>query len=159
MLEVLTRGFKNARLKLQGAGLDPAFFPVTAFGDEECARVRRDYWGYAADEDLDNQGLIEERYQGIRPAMGYPASPDHTEKDLLWELLDAEANTGIWLTESKAMVPTAAVSGLYFAHPEARYFAVCKLNRDQVADYAERKEMTLAEMERWLAPNLAYDPE
>jgi len=122
-------------------------------------KVRKELWGYAADEQLDNEALIAEQYRGIRPAMGYPASPDHTEKDLLWELLDAEANTGIWLTESKAMVPTAAVSGLYFAHPEARYFAVGKLNRDQVADYAERKGMALAEMERWLAPNLAYDPE
>ena len=122
-------------------------------------KVRKELWGYAADEQLDNEALIAEQYRGIRPAMGYPASPDHTEKDLLWELLDAESNTGIWLTESKAMVPTAAVSGLYFAHPEARYFAVGKLNRDQVADYAERKGMPLAEMERWLAPNLAYDPE
>ena len=123
------------------------------------AKVRKELWGYAADENLDNDALIAEQYQGIRPAMGYPASPDHTEKDLLWDLLDAETNTGIWLTESKAMVPTAAVSGLYFAHPDARYFAVGKLNRDQVADYAERKGMALSEMERWLAPNLAYDPE
>ncbi len=120
-------------------------------------QVRRDYWGYAAAEALDNDALIAEQYQGIRPAMGYPASPDHTEKDLLWDLLDAEANTGIWLTESKAMVPTAAVSGLYFAHPEARYFAVGKINRDQVDDYAKRKGMDVAEVERWLAPNLAYD--
>ena len=123
------------------------------------AKVRRELWGYAADENLDNDALIAEQYQGIRPAMGYPASPDHTEKDLLWDLLDAETRTGIWLTESKAMVPTAAVSGLYFAHPDARYFAVGKLNRDQVADYAERKGMALSEIERWLAPNLAYDPE
>ncbi|MEJ2322884.1 MAG: vitamin B12 dependent-methionine synthase activation domain-containing protein, partial [Gammaproteobacteria bacterium] len=122
-------------------------------------KVRKELWGYAADEQLDNEALIAEQYQGIRPAMGYPASPDPTEKVLLWELLDAENNTGIWLTESKAMVPTAAVSGLYFAHPEARYFAVGKLNRDQVEDYAKRKGMTLPEMERWLAPNLAYDPE
>jgi 5-methyltetrahydrofolate--homocysteine methyltransferase len=121
-------------------------------------KVRRELWGYAADEALDNEGLIAEKYQGIRPAMGYPASPDHTEKDLLWELLDAEKNTGIWLTESKAMVPTAAVSGLYFAHPQARYFAVGKLNKDQVEDYAQRKGMSLAEAERWLAPNLAYEP-
>ncbi len=121
------------------------------------AKVRRDYWGYAADEALDNDALIAEQYQGIRPAMGYPASPDHTEKDLLWQLLDAEANTGIWLTESKAMVPTAAVSGLYFSHPDARYFAVGKINRDQVEDYAARKGMDLAEAERWLAPNLAYE--
>ena len=121
-------------------------------------KVRRELWGYAPDEALDNAALIEEKYQGIRPAMGYPASPDHTEKDLLWDLLDAEANTGIWLTESKAMVPTAAVSGLYFAHPQARYFAVGKLNRDQVEDYARRKGATVEEMERWLGPNLAYEP-
>uniref|UniRef100_UPI0025ECCE29 vitamin B12 dependent-methionine synthase activation domain-containing protein n=1 Tax=uncultured Lamprocystis sp. TaxID=543132 RepID=UPI0025ECCE29 len=89
--------------------------------------------------------------------IGYPACPDHTEKDLLWELLDAERLTGIWLTESKAMVPTAAVSGLYFSHPDSRYFAVGKINKDQVIDYAERKGMPLAEMERWLGPNLAYD--
>ena len=94
--------------------------------------VRTRIWGYAADEDLANADLIGERYQGIRPAMGYPAAPDHSEKDLLWDLLDAETQTGIWLTESKAMVPTAAVSGLYFAHPESRYFAVGRLNRDQV---------------------------
>jgi 5-methyltetrahydrofolate--homocysteine methyltransferase len=121
-------------------------------------RVRRELWGYAPDEALDNAALIEEKYQGIRPAMGYPASPDHTEKDLLWDLLDAETNAGIWLTESKAMVPTAAVSGLYFAHPQARYFAVGKLNRDQVEDYARRKAATVEEMERWLGPNLAYEP-
>ncbi|MEJ2462469.1 MAG: methionine synthase [Candidatus Thiodiazotropha sp.] len=122
-------------------------------------RVRRDYWGYAADESLSNEELIAEQYAGIRPAMGYPASPDHTEKDILWQLLSVEEHTGIWLTESKAMVPTAAVSGLYFGHPDSRYFAVGKLNRDQVADYAERKGMTLAQAERWLAPNLAYEPE
>ncbi len=121
-------------------------------------QVRKRHWGYAEDEDLKNQDLIEERYQGIRPAMGYPASPDHSEKDILWDLLDVQAKTGIWLTESKAMVPTAAVSGLYFSHPEARYFAVGKIGRDQVADYAERKGMDLREMERWLTPNLAYEP-
>jgi 5-methyltetrahydrofolate--homocysteine methyltransferase len=107
---------------------------------------------------LSNQELIAEDYTGIRPAMGYPASPDHTEKDLLWELLSVKEQTGIWLTESKAMVPTASVSGLYFSHPDARYFAVGKLNRDQVSDYARRKGISLDEMERWLAPNLAYEP-
>jgi 5-methyltetrahydrofolate--homocysteine methyltransferase len=122
-------------------------------------RVRREYWGYAPDESFSNEELIAERYSGIRPALGYPASPDHTEKDLLWSLLSVEEHTGIWLTENKAMVPTAAVSGLYFSHPESRYFTVGKLNRDQVADYAERKGMTLAETERWLAPNLAYEPQ
>ena len=122
-------------------------------------QVRTRWWGYAEDEDLANEDLIEERYQGIRPAIGYPSSPDHTEKDTLWRLLEAEQRTGIWLTESKAMVPTAAVSGLYLAHPEARYFAVGKLNRDQVADYAERKGMPLPVIEKWLGPNLAYEPE
>jgi 5-methyltetrahydrofolate--homocysteine methyltransferase len=120
-------------------------------------KVRKELWGYGADESLSCDELIEEKYQGIRPAIGYPASPDHTEKDLLWDLLDVEANTGIWLTESKAMVPTAAVSGLYFAHAQARYFAVGKLNRDQVEDYAARKGVDLAEMEKWLGPNLAYE--
>ena len=122
-------------------------------------KVRRELWAYAPGESLANDQLIAEAYQGIRPAMGYPASPDHTEKDLLWELLDVEANTGIWLTESKAMVPTAAVSGLYFAHPQARYFAIGKINRDQVEDYARRKGMPVSEIERWLGPNLAYEPE
>jgi len=120
-------------------------------------RVRRRYWGYADDEDLRNEDLIAERYQGIRPALGYPACPDHTEKDTLWELLDVESQTGIWLTESKAMVPTASVSGLYFSHPDARYFAVGKLGREQIRDYAERKGMPVAEVERWLGPNLAYE--
>jgi len=119
-------------------------------------KVRRELWGYAEDESLSNEDLISEGYQGIRPAMGYPASPDHTEKDILWRLLDAQANTGIWLTESKAMVPTAAVSGLYFAHPDARYFAVGKIQQDQVADYAARKGVSVDEMEKWLGPNLAY---
>ena len=120
--------------------------------------VRRRHWGYASAEDISNEDRIEERYQGIRPALGYPACPDHTDKDLIWKLLDVEQQTGIWLTESKAMVPTAAVSGLYFSHPESRYFAVGKINRDQVAEYAERKEMPLAEVERWLGPSLAYEP-
>ncbi len=122
-------------------------------------QVRTRLWGYAADEKLDNDALIAEKYDGIRPAMGYPASPDHTEKDLLWELLDAEKNTGIWLTESKAMVPTAAVSGLYFSHPDSRYFAVGKINKDQLEDYARRKDMDRKLMERWLGQNLAYEPE
>ena len=122
-------------------------------------RVRRELWGYAVGESLDQRELLKERYQGIRPAIGYPATPDHTEKLTLWQLLEVQENTGIWLTESMAMVPTAAVSGLYFSHPEARYFAVGKLARDQVVDYAERKGMDLNEVERWLAPNLGYDPE
>ncbi len=121
-------------------------------------RVRQRAWGYAQDEDLDNQDLIAERYQGIRPALGYPACPDHTEKDTLWRLLQVEPRTGIWLTESKAMVPTAAVSGLYFSHPDARYLTVGKLGKDQIADYAQRKGLSLDEIERWLEPNLAYEP-
>jgi len=121
-------------------------------------RIRRRAWGYAQDEDLDNQDLIAERYRGIRPALGYPACPDHTEKDTLWRLLEVESRTGIRLTESKAMVPTAAVSGLYFSHPAARYFTVGKLGQDQIQDYAERKGQPLSETERWLGPNLAYEP-
>ena len=120
-------------------------------------RVRTEYWGYAADEAFDNDALIAERYAGIRPAPGYPACPDHTEKGTLWQLLDVEARAGITLTESFAMVPTAAVSGFYFSHPEASYFAVGKVGRDQVEDYARRKGSSLDVAERWLAPVLAYD--
>jgi 5-methyltetrahydrofolate--homocysteine methyltransferase len=122
-------------------------------------RVRKEYWGYTDDDSLSNEDLIDEKYQGIRPAIGYPAGPDHTEKDLLWDLLDVEKNTGIWLTESKAMVPTAAVSGLYFSHPDSRYFAVGKINLDQVEDYARRKNMEINDMQKWLNPILAYDPD
>jgi len=121
-------------------------------------RVRRYVWGYAQDEGLNNQDLIAEKYQGIRPALGYPACPDHTEKDTLWRLLRVESRTGIRLTESKAMVPTAAVSGLYLSHPDARYFNVGKLGKDQIQDYARRKGLALDEVERWLGPNLAYEP-
>ena len=130
-----------------------------AFAERMHERVRKEFWGYAADESLSNEELIKETYKGIRPAAGYPASPDHTEKDILWELLDAETTAGITLTESKAMVPTAAVSGIYYAHPEASYFAVSKINREQVEEYAQRKGMSLAEAERWLSPNLGYDSE
>jgi len=122
-------------------------------------RVRRELWGYAATERLDRAGLIHEEYQGIRPAPGYPACPDHTEKGTLWRLLDPEHNAGIRLTESFAMFPTAAVSGFYFSHPQARYFGVGKIDRDQASSYAQRKGMGLAEAERWLAPNLGYDPD
>ena len=130
-----------------------------AFAERIHERVRKEFWGYAADETMSNEQLVHEEYRGIRPAAGYPACPDHTEKDQIWSLLDVEKQAGIWLTESKAMVPTAAVSGIYYAHPEARYFAVGKLGRDQVEDYARRKNMKLADVERWLGPNLAYDPE
>lgn len=122
-------------------------------------KVRKDLWGYASNETLDNEALIDEKYQGIRPAIGYPAAPDHTEKDLLWQLLDAEKHTGIWLTESKAMVPTAAVSGLYFSHPQAEYFSVGRLGKDQITDYANRKGLSIKEMEKWLGTQLAYEPE
>jgi 5-methyltetrahydrofolate--homocysteine methyltransferase len=120
-------------------------------------RVRRELWGYAAVESLTNDELIREEYHGIRPAPGYPACPDHTEKAKLWQLLDVERRSGIRLTESFAMYPTAAVSGWYLAHPEARYFAVGKIARDQVEDYARRKGMSLEQAEKWLAPNLGYD--
>jgi 5-methyltetrahydrofolate--homocysteine methyltransferase len=121
-------------------------------------RVRRELWGYARGESLSNRDLIEETYRGIRPAPGYPACPDHTEKAKLWELLDAERQTGITLTESFAMYPTAAVSGWYLAHPDSRYFALGKIAQDQVQDYARRKGLSLGEAERWLAPNLGYEP-
>ena len=122
-------------------------------------RVRRELWGYAARETLDGAGLIREEYQGIRPAPGYPACPDHTEKATLWKMLDPEHTAGIRLTESFAMFPTAAVSGFYFSHPRAHYFGVGKIDRDQVASYAQRKGMDLNEAERWLSPNLGYDPD
>ncbi|MHA3976926.1 methionine synthase [Halovulum sp. GXIMD14794] len=123
------------------------------------ARVRRSLWGYAAGEDLDNEALIAETYRGIRPAPGYPACPDHTEKRTLFQLLDAERHTGLTLTESCAMWPASAVSGLYFAHPDSQYFGIGRLGRDQVEDYAARKGWSLEEAERWLAPNLGYTPE
>ena len=128
-----------------------------AFAEMLHQQARRD-WGYGLSEDLTTDDLIEEKYTGIRPAAGYPSCPDHTEKATLWTLLDAEKSTGIHLTESFAMHPGASVSGLYFAHPEARYFAVDLITRDQVENYAARKNMTLAQAERWLAPNLGYDP-
>ena len=122
-------------------------------------RVRREFWGYQTDEALDNDALIAEKYRGIRPAPGYPACPDHTEKPVIWDLLRVDENTGIRLTENYAMHPAAAVSGLYFSHPVARYFGLGKINRDQVADYAVRKGMELRQAERWLSPNLGYDPD
>jgi len=125
----------------------------------ECLHQRvREEWGYGKSEDLTKEQLIQEEYRGIRPAAGYPACPDHTEKGALWRLLDVEKNTGMRITESYAMWPGSSVSGLYFAHPEARYFTLGKIDRDQVADYHTRKGMTVAEVERWLGPNLNYDP-
>jgi len=122
------------------------------------ARVRREFWAYAPDETLSNDELILEKYVGIRPAPGYPAQPDHTEKATLFKLLDAEATAGVKLTESFAMWPGSSVSGLYFANPASFYFGVGKIERDQVEDYAARKHMTVAEVERWLAPILNYIP-
>jgi 5-methyltetrahydrofolate--homocysteine methyltransferase len=126
----------------------------------ECLhKMARDEWGYGRDEKLSNEEMIHEKYRGIRPAPGYPACPDHTEKGTIWRLLDVEANTGMQLTESFAMWPGSSVSGIYFAHPQSRYFSLGKIDRDQVADYAARKGMSMAEAERWLGPNLNYDPE
>ncbi|MBG88613.1 MAG: methionine synthase [Verrucomicrobiales bacterium] len=126
----------------------------------ECLHKRvRNEWGFGKDEGLSNEELIAEKYQGIRPAAGYPACPDHTEKRTLWKLLDVEKNAGIQLTESCAMWPGSSVSGLYFSHPESKYFGVSKIGRDQVEDYAARKGMEVEEVERWLGPNLAYDPD
>ena len=126
----------------------------------ECLHKRvRDEWGYGCAESLSKEELIQEKYRGIRPAAGYPACPDHTEKGPLWHLLDVKTNTGIQITESYAIWPGSSVSGLYFAHPESRYFSLGKIARDQVADYSERKEMDVHEVERWLGQNLNYDPE
>ena len=130
-----------------------------AFAELMHQRVRQEFWGYAAGEQLDNEALIKEQYQGIRPAPGYPACPDHTEKQQLWELLDVTNNSGIELTEGLAMYPAASVSGWYFSHPDSRYFIVGDVNRDQVEEYAKRKGWSIEEAERWLAPNLGYDPQ
>jgi 5-methyltetrahydrofolate--homocysteine methyltransferase len=128
-----------------------------AFAEYLHAQARRD-WGFGANERLTSDELIDEKYRGIRPAPGYPAQPDHTEKRILFDLLDATAATDITLTESLAMHPAASVCGLYFAHPQARYFAVDRITREQAEAYARRKGMTVAEVERWLAANLGYDP-
>jgi len=121
--------------------------------------VRREFWGYATDEGLANEDLIAEKYRGIRPAPGYPACPEHSEKGTLFELLAAEKSTGIELTDSFAMYPTAAVSGWYFSHPQSQYFVVGRVSKEQVEDYARRKGWTIGVAERWLAPLLDYDPD
>ncbi|EFL9520235.1 hypothetical protein HZ77_001260 [Escherichia coli] len=128
-----------------------------AFAEYLHERVRKVYWGYAPNENLSNEELIRENYQGIRPAPGYPACPEHTEKATIWELLEVEKHTGMKLTESFAMWPGASVSGWYFSHPDSKYYAVAQIQRDQVEDYARRKGMSVTEVERWLAPNLGYD--
>ena len=128
-----------------------------AFAELLHKRTRKEFWGYMKDEDLSNEDLIKEQYSGIRPAPGYPACPDHTEKYKLFDLLDATKNTGIILTESLAMFPASSVCGWYFAHPESKYFGVGKIEKDQVEDYAKRKNMPLEEIEKWLRPVLEYD--
>jgi len=128
-----------------------------AFAEKLHQRVRKELWGYAKDENFTSEELIHEKYAGIRPAPGYPACPDHTEKRTLFDLLEVEKNTGITLTESLAMYPAASVSGIYFAHPQSKYFGLGKIGKDQVEDYAKRKEMDLKETEKWLSPNLNYD--
>ncbi len=157
-LKELVEGFK-AKHDDYNAIMAEAVADRLAEAFAECLHKRvRDEWGYGKCEKLSSDDLIHEKYRGIRPAPGYPACPDHTEKGILWQLLDVEKNTGIQITESFAMWPGSSVSGFYFAHPESRYFQLGKIDRDQVIDYAERKEMTVAEAERWLGPNLNYDP-
>ncbi|MBA1289514.1 methionine synthase [Pseudomonas japonica] len=159
-------GAEEVAKAYQDAGDDYNSIMVKALADrlaEACAewlhqQVRKEYWGYAHDEALDNDALIREQYRGIRPAPGYPACPDHTEKGTLFELLDPQGNSGVTLTEHFAMFPTAAVSGWYFAHPQAQYFAVGKVDRDQVESYSQRKRQSQAVSERWLSPNLGYEP-
>ncbi|MCH8111186.1 MAG: methionine synthase, partial [Proteobacteria bacterium] len=128
-----------------------------AFAERMHERVRKEFWAYASDEALDNGALIRADYAGIRPAPGYPACPDHSEKPVLFDLLEAERRTGVTLTESFAMLPASSVSGYYFSHPDARYFGIGKIGRDQVKDYARRRGVALAQAETWLAPNLGYE--
>jgi len=157
-LKELVEGFK-AKHDDYNAIMAEAIADRLAEAFAECLHKRaREEWGYGKCETLSNAELIHEKYRGIRPAPGYPACPDHTEKGILWRLLDVEKSVGITLTESFAMWPGSSVSGFYFAHPESRYFQLGKIDRDQVTDYAGRKGMSLGEAERWLGPNLNYDP-
>ena len=128
-----------------------------AFAEHLHEIVRKKYWAYAPEEKFTNTELIKETYQGIRPAPGYPAQPDHTEKKIIFDLLDVEKNTGIKLTENLAMYPAASISGLFFSHPESKYFDVGKIGKDQVLDYHRRKGMSVEEIEKWLGPILNYD--
>ena len=127
-----------------------------AFAERMHERVRKEFWGYSPKENLNNEALIKEKYCGIRPAHGYPAQPDHTEKGKLFEILEATKNIDVSLTESFSMSPGASISGLYFSNPESNYFGVGKISKDQVKDYAKRKSMTLSECEKWLMPILNY---
>lgn len=129
-----------------------------AFAEELHQRVRRELWGYQPTEQLDAADLLKVKYEGIRPAPGYPSQPDHTEKETIWKVMDVEAKTGIQLTDSLAIWPAASTCGVYFAHPKSAYFAVGKIQKDQVVSYAERKKMSLEETEKWLSPMLAYEP-
>jgi len=159
-------GEQEIAARFKAAGDDYSAILATALADRLAEafaeylhhRVRTELWAYAPDEGFDLDALIGEKYRGIRPAPGYPAQPDHTEKRTLFDLLDATAAAGIELTESYAMTPPASVSGLYFAHPAAHYFGVGRIERDQAEDYARRKGFSLVETERWLAPILNYDP-
>ena len=144
----------NRRILITGASKGLGAVAAEAFAERLHQYVRTDLWGYAPQEQLTNAALIKEEYRGIRPAPGYPACPDHSLKPILFDLLDAEANTGITLTESFAMYPTAAVSGFYFGHPQAEYFGVARVGRDQLEDYATRRNVDIATAERWLRPNL-----
>jgi len=165
---VVTAGIEEVAIaeRFERANDDYSSIMVKALADRfaeafaECLheRVRKEFWGYAPEEDLLPEALIGEPYRGIRPAPGYPAQPDHTEKGTLFRLLDSEARIGVRLTESFAMWPAASVSGLYFSHPESAYFGVGKIERDQVEDYARRKGMAVKEVERWLGPILNYTP-
>src|SRR5690606_12056593 len=126
-----------------------------AFAEYLHEKVRKEFWGYASNEDLSNEALIKEEYKGIRPAPGYPACPDHLEKTTIWELLDVEKNTGVTLTESLAMWPASSVSGYYFGNSESKYFGLGKIKQDQVEDYAKRRNITIDEAIKWLNPNIA----
>ena len=128
-----------------------------AFAEYLHQQVRTKIWGYSPDENLSNDELIREKYQGTRPAPGYPACPEHTEKAKIWQLLDVENRIGMKLTDAYAMWPGASVSGWYFSHPDSKYFAVAQIQKDQVEDYAQRRGMSVSEVERWLAPNLGYE--
>jgi 5-methyltetrahydrofolate--homocysteine methyltransferase len=159
-------GLDEAKNRLAESGDDYSAILLTSLADRlaEAAtewlheRVRRELWGYTPNEALDKDALIAESYQGIRPAPGYPACPDHTEKRTIFRLLDAERQAGMHLTESMAMIPGSSVSGLYFSHPDARYFGLGRIGRDQLGDYARRKGWSLAEAERWLALNVVEEP-
>ena len=149
---------QDARRQAQGDQLRLAREEAEAFAERIHERVRREFWAYAENETLENKDLIGEAYQGIRPAPGYPACPDHTGKLDLFQLLRPEQNAGIALTDGLAMTPASSVSGFYFSHPDAKYFGVGRIGRDQVEDYAKRRGISLTEAERWLAPNLGYTP-